>query len=365
MRKELLTHWLLLSFSNSVLALLVPLYLSRRGLSESQIGNLFGMGYALSIILLVAGLSYSDNAGRKTFLFLFGLFSAIAAALLISFPFYFAYLIAMILIASSRRSMVVFGKIVSIENFSGEKGKAYGAFSSAQVIGGLAGDLFGGKIADVAGFHFVFGISLLASLLSLLPLLKIKAVKAEERAVGQNHILYFGFLLQRIITMAAFGVAFSFALTLYLSNALSASYTEIGIIAALQGVASMAGLSLGKLADRHGYVKVSIMTIVAASFFIASVYFLTTLWLVVIAILLADFAIGIASTTLPHFFNKVAKKLGRDIALIDAGGGALGSSLGSFLAGFLIVTWGYGSVFLASGLLLLLSIALIYWMFGR
>jgi len=363
MRKELSIHWVLLTFSNSIIKLVLPLYLVTLGFTEGQIGTLFGTASLVLLGVLIMFFTHSDRIGRKTYLFVFGLFSAISAFLLLTFNFYLVFLVAAILLSASGRSLFVFGKIISIESFDSDKSKTYGIFMSSFAMGSLLGNLVSGRIADLFGFQATFGIAIIISLISLVPLIKIKNIKSTERSVTKNPLIYLGFLFQRMLTVAGFSVLFSFAFTLYLRNVFHLSYTLIGIIWALQGFCNMVGFSMGRFVNKKNFKGVAIIAMVLGSLGIGTITFTSNLLLTVILILFASVAIGLASTSLPHFFGRVSNKLGKDISIIEATGGSVGSGIGSFLAGALIVSFGYSYVFLASSILLFSSAMALYWLF--
>ncbi len=365
MRKELFAYWLLLSASTSIIGLVFPLYLSSLGVTEKELGIMLGSASLVSLALLVIMFSHSDRAGRKIYLFVFGAFSALSAALFMSFQHYIVYLVAVILLQSCTRSSLVFGKIISIECFSSEKGRTYGFFSASFAAGGLLGSFVAGRMMDLLGFGNTLGAAVFVSIISLLPLLFVGTLSHPKRKAGARKRIMIGFLAQRFLSSSGFSMAFSFAFLLYLRNFFGLSYTTIGLIAALQSLASMAGNSMGRFTDRHDQLKVANSAIVVSALSMFSIYFWSDVWQVTIAIIFVNFLVGIASTTLPHFFDKVANNLGRDIVIIDGGGITLGSGFGSLMAGFIIEKYGYASVFPVSGILQLASAVLLYALFSN
>lgn len=365
MRKELSLHWLLLSVSHSVLTLLIPLYLAAEGVAEKEIGFMLGAGSLLSLLIIVFVVSSSDRTGRRFSLMVFGFFAALAAGIIIAFPLYPAYILAIALLGASDRSALVLGKIISIESFPGEKGKTYGILSAAMSAGDFLGKLLAGNATEIWGFTAAFYASLFIAMAALLPLLKLNIPRPAEKDGAGKPAVYVGFLAQRMLTSASFSVAFSFAYSLYLRNHFSLPYAYIGAITAMGSLANIAGLSLGRMSDNRDPLRISNLSVVIASLSISSLFFTHGVAPVVLAYLISQLMVGLASTALPHFFGRVARNLGKDVGMIDAAGGTLGAALGSVIAGFLVAGAGYGAAFLASGVLLLSSAALLHALFRK
>lgn len=363
MRKELFAYWFLLSVSTSIIGFLYPLYLSSGGMTERDIGILLGTGSLVSLFVLIAFSSHSDKVGRKIYLFVFGLLSAFSATLFTSYPAYASYLIAVVMLQVCSRSTLIFGKIISIESFPGEKGKTYGIFSISLAAGSLAGSTVAGKILDGMGFLSTFKISVLISFLAVLPLLLLGPVNGKDRGNGKKGKVFWGFLIQRFLSSAGFSTAFSFAFLLYLRSVFGLSYTMLGFVGALQSLASIAGLSLGNFTDGKNHLKVTNLAISISSISMISVFFWSDFKAVIASALVSNFMVGIASTNLPHFFDRVAGNLGKDVVIIDGGGITLGSGLGSVVAGTLIASFGYSYVFPVAGALQLLSTLVLYALF--
>ena len=363
MRKELFAYWFLLSVSTSIIGFLYPLYLSSGGMQEREIGVLLGTGSLISLFILIAFSSHSDKVGRKVYLFVFGLLSALSATLFTSYPAYISYLGAVVLLQVCSRSTLIFGKIISIESFSSEKGKTYGIFSISLAAGSLAGSTIAGKILDILGFLGTFRISILISLLAIIPLLFLGPINGKKRHTGNRGPVFYGFLIQRFLSSAGFSTAFSFAFLLYLRSVFGLSYTMLGFVGALQSLASMAGLSLGNFTDGKNHLKVTNFSITISSISMISVFFWNDLIAVITSALVSNFMVGVASTNLPHFFDKVASNLGKDVVIIDGSGITLGSGFGSVVAGSIIGSFGYSYVFPVAGALQLLSTVVLYVLF--
>ena len=351
-----------------MMALLFPLYLNSVGFSEIQLGNVFIIGTALSIVVFILFFIHSDIVGRKFYLVVFGLFVVLSGLIAAALPpFFFLALFVILFYMVSRRSPWTFGKIFVIEKFGREMGRSYGVFGASITIGGVMGAFLAGTFVDSFGFEYAFIICSFIGLVSLLPIALLPREQAKPRKFSfkpKFTKMFVGFILHRFIYAVGLGSLLVFALPLYLKNELLLSYTLVGVVIAVQHIGGILGFLSGGLSDRHDFRRICYIGISISGLLFLSAGLVGFLPLICLALFLAEFAHSIAATTLPYFYRGVSTQLGRDISVVESIGITLGRSIGPWLSGLVISFVGYPSVF-AFGCILLLGSALILYTLFR
>lgn len=186
------------SLSQGYLSVIIPLYLLQIGFTGLSLGELFTVGAIISGILTVTVSLLADQVGRKPFLIVFPIISAIAAIVFISTQNFW------IIVASSALGTLGRGggaggagqggpfypaQQALIADLAGstERNKVFAAFSFADAIAGTTGALLAG-VPDIlvarAGYSPVDSykpLFVLTSILSIVMMLAILPVRETLR----------------------------------------------------------------------------------------------------------------------------------------------------------------------------------------
>jgi MFS family permease len=333
-------------------------------MSEQEIGTIFFSGTIASIVMLVILFIHSDVVGRIFYVLLFGSLIVLAGIMVALFPPTPILIVCVIMfLKASGRSKWTFGKIFTIERFKKQKGLSYGIFGASLVSGVMLGNLVAGVLVDFFKFKVSFMVSSVVGMFSLVPILFIKRRKiklSKFSFIPKISGPFVGLTLHRFLMSIGLNVLVSFALPLYLNKILFLPYVVIGVVLMIRNVGNVIGFLSGKLSDKFDFRKVGCLALSISSIFILLMIFTKNLFLVTILLFLSQLAIGIYATTLPHFFERASTQLGRDISIIESVGIALGGSIGSWLAGILIQSFDYSSVFIANFILSIISLMPLY-----
>lgn len=223
-----------------------------------------------------------------------------------------------------------------------------GVFWTAQSIPQLFGAALGVQLADMVGYHFAFGLGAGLMLLAVIITCFMKIDSGEPHEKKKVEIK-----LSNIITKDALLPA-SFIGILYLG------YCSIGsfliVFCDEQHIAGNAGLHttayavallvarpfIGKMVDRFGFVKVTIINVILCivTFFMISAA--SNIWIIILAGAVVAFGFGATQPTIQALAMKCCKSDKRGAASsTNYIGQDLGSLFGPLIAGVVADTFGY------------------------
>jgi DHA1 family multidrug resistance protein-like MFS transporter len=254
------------------------------------------------------------------------------------------------------------------------QGFAIGLMNSAVFAGNTLGPLAGGYCADLFGFRTSFLVSSLSLLISFLLLLFVK-----EQFVRQPLRLRWPRLrsipwsswrpyLPVIGLIALLGLAGNLAVPIYplLVQEIAVPglgvATQAGIVNAVAGLAVvLAGVLIGRLADRGGLLRLGTACAASAGVFLGTLAAARSLWALVPLRAASDFSFGGGDPILNILLARQVGPERRGLAFGLAGSArSVSWSLAGMLGGVLSAYVGFPAVFLTGGVLFLATAGLLY-----
>ena len=253
------------SVGYGVVVPVLPLYAKQLHVGNFGVGFLFA-AYAIAVLLAAIPMGIlSDRYGRKPFM-LFGMFAMAGA-----FVFYaFAKSYPMLVVARALDGLTAAatwsaGLALLGDRFEeGEMGSKMGWAISAMAIGGIAGPLLGGTLADALGYRAPFFAIAIACLAGGVATVFLPGERAEQRsrAVGlrmlrpvlKNRNVMLACLIT-LVTTIGLGLLEP-TLPLFFEKTFNMSRTGIGVIFAVTMLFyAIASPAAGKLSDSIGRKK--------------------------------------------------------------------------------------------------------------
>ena len=261
----------------NMMTTLIPLYIRSLNASVFQVSLvLFIGGLASTATMLPSGI-LSDRYGRKTLIILSILCLLLSPILYINARSW-QETIAYNILASVAFSMFIPARTAMIADHvkPASLATAFGLMNLAWPIGGIAGPLIGGVIADNygwSGFFYVLPVIVALALVLSLFLGKTEAVEdatmKEEGSLTRSIVLTLTvFLLLHILGNTARGIMGTI-FPFYLTEIFHKSKTEVGVFfSAGFGLATLiAQIPSGLLADKVGRKKAMLYSIFPIPFF--------------------------------------------------------------------------------------------------
>jgi len=358
----------------------VPFYLQELGVSGREQVRLWsglfnaGAGIPLAIATPIWG-ALADRLGRKPM----SLRASLGGALLLAFMG----------LARTPGMLLVFRVLQGV--FTGtitanltlavagtperNQGFAIGLMNSAVFAGNTLGPLVGGLFADLFGFRRSFYLSSLSLLISFLILLFVK-----EQFVRQPlRLRWPRFNLARswsswrpflpvISLIALLGLAGNLAVPIYPLLVQEIALpglgvaTQAGIVNAVAGLAVvLAGLLIGRLADRGGLLRLGTACAASAGVFLGTLAAARSLWALIPLRAASDFSFGGGDPILNILLARQVGPERRGLAFGLAGSArSVSWSLAGMLGGVLSAYAGFPAVFLTGAALFLATAGLLY-----
>lgn len=260
-------------------------------------------------------------------------------------------------------------------------GRVLGSLQTGSVTGTLMGPLLGGVIADSFGYSATFKfVSITVFLSALIVLFGIKEMqmvvtsKDNRKTYSSKevimHIVQHPVLLIVMLTSALVQVA-HFSIQPILSLFV-AELNGVANIAFFSGLAfSVTGLGnllfarrWGSFADKYGYTKVLIVLLFIAGIIYLPGTFITTIWQLVILRFLLGIAIGgIEPTRIAFIRQEAPLTMQGEVLGYNTSLRFLGNMIGPALGGIIASLYGISSIFIVTGILLLITgtIMLVTW----
>lgn len=255
-------------------------------------------------------------------------------------------------------------------------GAALSTLMTGGTSGNLLGPVIGGVLAQIFSIRVTFFVTatllLITFVLSLLfvqekfvPVSKTSAPNPRPLKVLTGSRLIF-ILLSSTMLVQFGNTSISPIISLYvkqLMHNVGPITVVAGIIAALPGISNIfAAPQLGRYGDRHGSGRVLIF----GYLFAALVYFPQGIVTSVVALGLLRFLVGFADGALfPEIQTLLTKNtpdaLTSTVFSWNQSFQSIGNMLGALIGGWIAGIFDYNAVFISTGIIMLLNLALIWW----
>jgi DHA1 family multidrug resistance protein-like MFS transporter len=271
--------------------------------------------------------------------------------------------------------------LIATETPKGSSGKALGILVTGITSGSLIGPLLGGVLANIFDYRNIFfvtgGFMLIVFFLSLFfveetfkptPHPKGEKVKAQKfrdvYGMLKHPRLVVGLVITTLIIQAS-NNSINPILSLYVKQMMHGHGNitlMAGIVAAIPGIATViAAPQFGKLGDKVGTDRMLLAGFIWATL----VFFLTTFVHDVYQLMFLRFLVGISDATmLPAVNTLLAKDTPPEITgrvfSYNQSFQSMGSVIGPMIGSTVSTTFGYGSVFLSTALLVLINMCLFF-----
>lgn len=327
------------------------------------------LGYALGLFFLVP---LGDLFHRPKLILSFLLLSTISL-LSVSFAqtylWFLASMIGVGILATVIQILVAYAATLAAPN---EAGRAVGKVTSGIVIGILLSRTTAGFLSDLSGWRSVYLTSSAVTLV-LTVLLSSKIKEDSKKSVtSYQHLLKSTlhiFIQERVLRDRAIIAMLIFATfsSLWTSLVLpltpppySLSHSQIGLFGLAGLAGALAASHAGRLADRglhHWTTGVGLVTL-AISWFVMS-FFKSSLWFLVLGILLLDFAVQAVHVTNQSLIFPLRPDAQSRIVAAYMIFYSIGSGLGAISSTAIYSLYGWTGVCILGGLYS--SIALSFW----
>ena len=363
-----------------VQGLLYNLYLTRLGFEEDFIGQIIGLAPIASGLLAFPTGFISDRIGRRPFLIAT---SGVLATTQLAMATLYDPLALLILSFAAGTSGAFLW--VNHVHFLGEnarperRAQAIAIWMSLQAITRMVVSLGAGYLPDLMAsltatdptlpepYRYALYLGAMLSILSALPLLGVasgvrKAPTSEDTfdyAPFPKRV-FVAFSAISVCRGASMGLSFPF-FNVFLQEDLSTPTQMIGVIFFIAQIVTVPATVLAPAMVRSfGPVKTIVPCRILGSFSLAYLGFVGDIWLALPLILVSATAEAITTPSEMTFATQVMpRKYWGRIQSVRVTGFQIPSGVASFVAGFLIVTYGYWMTFALSGGLKLTS-ALIF-----
>lgn len=382
-KKNLYVCWFavfIVSVGMSQMAPILPLYIEHLGIHDTASiakwsGIVFGSNFiSLAIFSPIWG-KFADKYGRKSMMLRASLWLSIIMTCMgfVDNVYQLTGLRILQGALSGFQSAVV--TLVATQTPCEQAGWALGVLFSGQVGGTLIGPLFGGYLAEVIGFRENFiaiGVMCFVAFIATFVYIKEEKIVEKKKTLSFHEVweclpnpkvsvcLFITTLVMQLALMSIQPI-----ITVYITQ-LSATSTHIALISgavfAASGFASIISApKLGKISDQIGPQKVLLTALIIAGLLFIPQAFVENSWQLGIL----RFFLGLATAGLLPSINSLVKQTTCDSITGQAFGynqsaQFLGMFLGSILGGQMAGIFGVQSVFLFTGVLLLINATWVY-----
>ncbi|MBU8917920.1 MFS transporter [Bacillus sp. FJAT-29953] len=250
-------------------------------------------------------------------------------------------------------------------------GRVLGTLQTGSITGSLLGPMLGGILADTFGYADTFKWTSVTIFLSALLVLAVKEVRMEVKKGVRSyysskevvqHIIHNPIMLTVLLISALVQIA-HFSIQPILSLFVGELHGPKNI-AFYSGIAfSAAGLGnllmsrrWGKIADRHGYIKVLVVLLFLAGIIYLPGAAVTNLWQLVIIRFVLGVAIGgIIPVRIAYIRQEAPLAMQGEVLGYNNSLRFLGNIIGPMLGGVISGYLGFSAVFISTSALLIIS----------
>ncbi len=360
---------LAISFSAQFISPLFPLYLEGLGASEMEIGLVLSLASILGTALMLPSGLLMNRIGKKKTL-LVSVVLAMFPPLLISFMDDWRWVTPLYMIFSAAFSFFIVSRMAMISESAtpGNRATLFGVMNLAWPIGGIIAPTLSGHLVENYGWAPIFQVTALIMAAGLIPTLRLKEpaapVKVEQVHEKRPSILdgkYLPFMTLIFLFQFLSGMVegmIGTILPLFLKNQIMISESLIGLFFTASSLLILVTqIPSGRLADRYGRKRMIVLALLPIPLLLGAWQFVDD-WLLLLLLYAA--VSGFRSMTWPSSLALLADFIPSELMGSALGirmmSMRLGSTVAPILAGYLYSSVGYRSPFLASAVLVTLSI---------
>lgn len=356
----------------------ISLYIQSLGnFSESFVqswsGWVFSIAFVAAFIFSPIWGRIGDQYGRKNILILSATGIGITL-LLMGFATSVWHLFLLRLIGGIFTGFIPISQaLISVQTPKEIAGRVLGTLQTGSIFGTLMGPLMGGLIADTFGYAATFKITSLTIFLSALIVffgIKEIQVKVHEQKdqktytskevfmhIVKSPVLLFVMLISMLVQVAHFSIQPILSLYVIDLHGLANIALMSGITFSVSGLGNLfMARWWGSIGDRVGYIKVLIILLFCAGLFYLPGAFVTSLWQLIILRFLVGIAIGgIIPVRIAYIRQEAPLSMQGEVLGYNTSLRFLGNMVGPALGGMLASFFGFGSVFIVTSLLLVIS----------
>ena len=360
-----------IGFSGQFITPLFPLYLEGLGASEMEIGLVLSLASILGTTLMIPSGLLMNRIGKKKTL-LVSVILAMLPPLLISFMDDWRWVTPLYMVYSSSFSFFIVSRMAMISESatSGNRATLFAVMNLSWPIGGLVAPTLSGFLVENFGWAPIFQVTTLIMAASLIPALKLEEpaapvieeqIPAKRPSILDREYLPFMtliFLFQFLAGMMEGMI--STVLPLFLKNQIMISESRIGLFFTASSLLILViQIPSGRLADRYGRKRVMVMSLLPIPLLLGAWLFVDD-WLLLLVLFAA--VNGFRSMTWPSSLALLADFIPSELMGSALGvrmtSMRLGNTVAPILARYLYSSVGYRSPFLASAVLVVLSIVI-------
>lgn len=261
-------------------------------------------------------------------------------------------------------------------------GKVLGTLQTGTITGSLMGPLLGGALADAFGYSSTFKwVAITIFISGLLVIFGVKEMKVtfskEEDTKNYSRKEVLQYILRKpilliVLLMSALVQIAHFSVQPILSLFVEEIHGPVnlaffaGIAFSATGVGNLLMTRRwGMIGDKHGYTKILIIMLFVSGLVYLPGMFITSIWqLVIMRFLLGLFLGGVIPIRVAYIRKEAPLSTQGEVLGYDTSLRFFGNIIGPMLGGTIAATWGFSSVFLTTGLLLILCgfIMLVAWL---
>lgn len=365
-------------------ALLYNLYLTRLGFQEDFIGQLVGLAPIASGLFAIPTGYVSDRIGRRPFLLATAgvLFTTHIGLATLSNP---ALLLALSFLAGTSGAFLWVNHVPFIgENARPERrAQAIAIWMSLQAVTRMVVSLVAGSLPDAMArltgvdpalpdpYRYALYVGAVLCLVSVLPLLGIErgvrrqpAAEAAAEDVPFPTKIFIAYASISVCRGASMGFSFPF-FNVFLQQDLGTSTALIGIVFFVAQIVTVPATVIAPAMTRRlGTVKTIVPTRIIGSISLVFLGMAGNIWEALILVLIGATVEAITTPTEMTFATQVMpRKYWARIQSVRVTGFQIPSGIASFVAGFLIVRYGYWITFALAGALRMTSAFIFYFAF--
>ncbi len=358
-----------IGFSAQFITPLFPLYLEGLGASEMEIGLVLSLASILgTVLMLPSGLLMNRIGKRRTLLV--SVMMAMLPPLFISFMDDWRWVTPLYMVFSGSFSFFIVSRMAMIsENATpGNRATLFAVMNLTWPIGGIIAPTLSGFLVENFGWAPIFQLTALIMAVGLIPTLRMKdpvaPVKEEQVPAKRPSILdkkYLPFMTLIFLFQFLAGMVegmIGTVLPLFLKNQIMISESLIGLFFTASSLLILViQIPSGRLADRYGRKRVIVLSLLPIPLLLGGWMFVDD-WRLLLVLYAA--VSGLRSMTWPSSLALLADYIPSELMGSALGvrmtSMRLGNTVAPILAGYLYSSVGYRSPFLASAVLVALTI---------